>query len=1250
MSNNRKKRLSLIDFFGKSSDATSKNTKKHQRSSSDTSRTPAKSKSNPHRLTFQIPDESIVSKIDLASIPRPPAAVDPKKKYAGLQNSAHNTGSINSSSRIKSVPSKTSPLQDTAAQNENVKLTLPETPTNETEKTQTGPYGPNTPQSTQKRVVSNSSLSSSTYPNELSPIASSRNASNSTLPDFSRQTSSIYPPSTFAHDNHNNSLLPSSGTISKRSDLLRKRKPPPLSLRVKTSTEPNIAHAADIISPSDTIRVSAVDSNHPTEYDSTDSEFTPLNLIPPSTIPGNLQNAPLAADKQLNPAKNVMFSNSTTNYEPPSFHDGEHEYGDTSNNDSQNKNVHKHSRTLSSIEEITSALESFQLEHEKSFNASETSHGQMSAPEGDTDGDPAAGTLSFTSSPVSNKEKPITLNLTRELEGHNVSDVDDNEQAENTDKSKSIIVKVKDLPELENGETLDHYITKLKATVPESKPPVIGTNTEKNNLYELEKPKSMGGGESENSSASDVFFDVDEPSKDASLEENINQDKANKRLDKDTELSEPANLEVNIVTDDDAEYAGDSQSFQPSSSPQVIDDVYREKLDTCSNEDLIDPLDSSFDSFIEQMNSREEGHREDNINGDGAGKCSETQTISTGASNIPEDIVAEDGVWHRYSSATNFFNNADQLHDGKIVDDEDDDKNDVLYGNERTSTHSCDSPSLVLTPTDSKQYVNMGINLGNSSQHRAFDLGDELENNVTAVDSPELSSSKSLEDLYPTHSSDDLHDEGDDDDDDYDDDYDGYEGYADDDGSFINNAKNDHLDNDNYVPNDWGNRERETNYQASAEYVNKSMAGAATSDSSSTERGRNSGDDDDDDDVDDDVLEFSPRSPRSPRSVDSIAEMAKTPDIFRHSSICSRGIERLTGANLTGTPTGLGIGIGAREHLFITNQELDPLEEAEFNETANDEAKRAPIPDIDSNFSSSESEKQQSAGNSEEESGNENGNHQNIYDRREEPTIMPIQHSQVVTPAAPVVGVSPTFKKRRPPPSHPYTGRRSRGLSETTANPEMFLNGIAQQMKPHGNSSGDTDNDVVNKELNVSAGEKQSETSVDNANAVTESEEQGNVEDIEARKGEKCTYIESLRLKSRKTTISMKPSAQTLPIAIRQNGTISHKKIPSQQLTHSFKLRKHVMVKPKTRMLASEIDDGELPDATLIHKGQRTKVPIHPDAAVIAASEQFNKLAKQRASTTAAGDLGRFNSVFSVQPHYGNGMRLFITNPDSDDS
>lgn len=1008
----------------------------------------------------------------------------------------------------------------------------------------------------------------------------------------------------------------------------------------------------ELQSPSDTMKASAADSNHLSEYDSTDGEFTPLNLIPPTAIPAAMKSGQLSADKLLNPSKNVMFVNSTTSYEPPNFHSEDYKYN--SKDQYQDKNVHKHSRTLSSIEEITSALDSFQLEHEKSF-MSEGSQGRMET-EGDTDGDAAGGTLSFTSSPVSATERPIALHLTQDL---GKSNLNNDLAAENgaTDENNGIFVKVKDLPHLQNGETLDQYISKLKTTAPDSYLSADDNNSEKTHFLELEKPKSVGGG-SENSSASDVFFDVDEPSKDASLDGNIHRATFDEDVGDSPEQQASA---VNNMSISGNEYhSGEARSLQPNgfadlSAQDIDDDVENEVLDDYSEEDLIGPLDGSFESLVHHAKPVSIAEDEKYISGD---VIAETQTISTVASNIPESIEADDGVWERYSSATNFFNNADELHDGKIVDDDEEGNDrDALYGVKNGSTHSDSSRSLILTPTDSRPYVDMGMNLSNSSPHRDFDLGDELENNVTAV-LPETSSSRSLEDLYPTHSSDGGNEDDDDDDDaddnvendddenndqNDDDNYDRFEGYDSQDNdnmSYIVDDERNHMDIGNYTSGEDSFKQQQYSMKNKAVEANDltptdfSKGAVASGESSSEEN----------DDDDDGVLEFSPRSPRSPRSVDSIEEMAQTPEIFRHNSMCSKSLlEKASGINLTGTPTGLGIG--PRQHLVITNQEQRSLDENSLSNRNSDEIERAPIPDLESNFSY-ESRPHNLP---EDDPDNDNDNHQIIYDRREEPTVMPIQHSLVVTPAAPVIGTSSTLKKRRPPPSYPSTGRRGRGLSETTANPELFANGIAQQPKPQSNDN--ESSEAISRGF-ITVAKDQAETSVAEGGKAPVIPEQEEVnEELESRKGEKCIYIENLRLRSKKTAINTKPSVQVLPLAIRQNGTISHKKIPSQQLTHSFKSNKHMMAKPKTRMLASEINDGELPDATLIHRGQKTKVPIHPDAAVIAASEQFSKLAKQQAGTSSGGggDLGRFNSVLSVRPHYGNGMRLFITNPDSDD-
>lgn len=1319
----------MYDFFNKSSDQSSssaKNTKKHQRSSSDNT----KFLKSSHKLTFQIPDESIASHIDLSKIPHP--NFDVKKKYAGLQNNPdsnkNKSNNIDKSTNnnVNKIVNKTvasnnkvtdiidgdtSKISESAKSNQKKNIVntngqnLTSIPRSLSENKQeySGPYNNLHSGNSQRkgsRQVSNSSLSSSVYPNEMhSPILSSRDGSNNTLPDFSRQASSIYPPSTMndiIHDTKNNAAyeLKMSATI-KRSDLLKKRRPPPLSLKVNTEPSPinEPSQLSNTKSAVETIKGSAggmsaastesefsplhiipqagtsledpkVSSGviggftnpsnlrRPTEYSSTDSEFSTLNLMP-------IKNGPLSQEKQINPYKSVAFETSGMEYEPPSFQSDEYENDNKNISNSNNNNIHKHSRTLSSIEEITSALDNFQMEHEKSLNNIEDSYENPENTEA-TD-DRTGHTFSFAKSSEDNNEIPLDINLTQDLENHKVEEINGPKVEHNDSSSDELLVTVKDLPKLENGETLNSYIAKLKKKTSQNK--INENNTDGNlisnefndgahsNILELIQPKSAHN-KSETSSTSEIFYDAADNSYLKNIENKSEQIVKN---------NNDANIDRDDMNNKSVEDNVEIPSRVSAVSSNINNDVnFDSNRNEYSEDDLIgqldnhsDNLNNSFDSYPKHFISIGVNENNKDIN-NGTEKLSETQTVSTESSTLPEDIIADDGIWHRYSTTTNFLNNADDLDDGQIIDDYEN----IDNSKNNSEDNAEDINSIIITPTDNKNFVNMDITLDRSDDTpnsnaespvrpiRDFNLDDELDNNVTEIQHEE-SSTRSFDDLYPHSDDDDYNDDGNEEEINNSDNESNYDyeqvGYNYDDGFNIPYSS---IQPQNNEENNLQNKDNLHNDDISTN--NNSI-------------------------YDDDVLEF---SPKSPGSIDSIKEMAKTPDIFRHNSMCSKGLlEKMTGINLNGTPTGLGIGV--REHLVVTNHELNSVEESDFHDTIdgdtdeetkndiNDKDYGAPIPDIESNIlsgyverSSIDSdpvsnqkieEKEQS-----EEMATPNEMHQNIYDRREEPIVMPIQHSTVVTPAVPIQGISSSLKTRRPPPNYASTGRRGRGLSETTANPEMFINGITQQMKVSnsGNSNIenriDQDSKVIKDKIDSSIIKNDDlnnkNDSKNHINDNTNNNTSNNEEDIESRKGEKCTYIESLRMNGKKTTIKSKPSIQVLPIAIRQNGTISHKKIPSQQLLRSVKSHKHVIVKPKTRMLANEIDNGELPDATMIHRGQKTRVPIHPDADVIAASEQFNKLAQRQ-----SGELGRYNSVLSVRPHYGNGMKLFITNPDDDD-
>lgn len=214
-----------------------------------------------------------------------------------------------------------------------------------------------------------------------------------------------------------------------------------------------------------------------------------------------------------------------------------------------------------------------------------------------------------------------------------------------------------------------------------------------------------------------------------------------------------------------------------------------------------------------------------------------------------------------------------------------------------------------------------------------------------------------------------------------------------------------------------------------------------------------------------------------------------------------------------------------------------------------------------------------------------------IYDRREEPSVSPIQHTTVVMPVAPLLK-KPLIGKRRPVPDYPNGGRRSRGLSMTTANPELFTK------KEIGNSSG------------------------------SESDRAG--------KGQRSAYVEKLRSNGKSVNVG-KLNTSMLPVSLRRVDNNIVKKTASNA-TLLFGASK-----PRTRILASEMDDSELPDATQLHSG-KTKIPVHPDAEMIATNEEFRKMAEEEHEKSRS----RRRSSASILAPQVQRLRLFVANPDSD--
>ena len=1282
MSSNRKKRLSIIDFFGKSNESspTSKATKKkHQRSTSglgSNANEANKDTKARNRLTFTIPDESIVSNIDFRNIPSPQPLQKPNRANVQINTAIHRNTPSPKANKRPTISSPVSPVIKNGKltlSGENTRLFQTPSPVrvqsqsqsqSQPQSEQTTPsriYQNNTP--SKDRLVSNTSLSSSVYPNE------NKNVVESSPLDFARKSSSIYPPSTIPFDRSNRTGMSTSGTI-KRTDLLRKRKPPPMPLSVMTEApvpvpavrqdhnpDQDHEHEHEVVSP-DATRVSATES-----FASSGTGYSPLHLLPVAenvTMTG-FKSPPLSSDKQLDPSKNVMFTSSSVDYEPPSFISKEYDTDNLNTIQNSDNNIHKHAKTLSSIEEITNALDSFQLEHEQSFNAENAVHH-----------------TSFHSTTES-KESAVSGEATNseqkgDISGETNSVNHDISEKEERDDQEGIFLKVKDLPKINNGESLDEYINKLKelpnVELAHTSPKKANVAAEGEHLL-INTPKSLTN--SETSSTSEIFFDVRESSKDKMpLESGID--------DREPTLQYPTSEGADSVITDNIDHAVEStvndlrfathslnreesaERFTPTcehdNTPKTLSSVdsghqnglkervpvdqdYSESFVSGDSEgrapsyggdadevDLIGPLDHSFESFVKTIKSHDRSdmyHYDNDID-----KDSEVATTSTGVSDEQDLVQMDDGGWQRYSNATNFFNDADMLEDGEIIE--------TNNFPPELDTSNLDKPADVcsgdddeLTPTDDNGGAAQMHEAARASSQRDFDLDDELENNITTPIEPDAnsgsrSSTNSLEDLYPADSDGEYLD---DDDNKYTEASSSEDGSVSDASSVSYVYKDEDGDGDGVEVGDENeneNEDEEGSYAVMLDgthgngyaHIHDDVPPAYSETASSRGDGESS------------VLEFSPRSVYRKVQEDHL----KTPELNEPSP--SNLSDDATDVSQTGTPTGLGIGgrgflkvindeDGSTEFSRVSDrEELDGVR-GRFESDASideNEYRVAPIPDLDSIVDDQEETVVPT------------------YDRRETPFVRPIEHSMVVNAAAPIVGTSSyVMKSRRPPPSFPSVGRRSRGLSEATANPEMFMNGLPNKRKPS-ISEGEgavasTDPSHVNQ-TNTTGPEK-----IGKESSPTPDEPE------DTRKGEKCIYIENLRLKGRKAIISTKPPMQTLPIAIRQNGTITHKKIPSQQLS-GIRMRnnKHVAARPKTRMLASEIDDGELPDATKLHSGKKTKVPIHPDAAVIAASEQFNRLTKERSS---GGDLGRFNSVMSVRPHYGDGMRLFITNPDSDD-
>lgn len=153
--------------------------------------------------------------------------------------------------------------------------------------------------------------------------------------------------------------------------------------------------------------------------------------------------------------------------------------------------------------------------------------------------------------------------------------------------------------------------------------------------------------------------------------------------------------------------------------------------------------------------------------------------------------------------------------------------------------------------------------------------------------------------------------------------------------------------------------------------------------------------------------------------------------------------------------------------------------------------------------------------------------------------------------------------------------------------------------------------------------------------------------------GQKSLYIERLRGIGLSSYTGQQPSDKVLPIAIRPDRP-HHRRTPSHQATIASlqSSLKHGTLRPKTRMLASEIDESELPDSKLSHDLAKTKVPTDPDAEIIAVTNQLKRLTADPAQLTRReSGVNRFSSVRSARGFSlsGKQLKLFIANPDESD-
>ncbi len=254
------------------------------------------------------------------------------------------------------------------------------------------------------------------------------------------------------------------------------------------------------------------------------------------------------------------------------------------------------------------------------------------------------------------------------------------------------------------------------------------------------------------------------------------------------------------------------------------------------------------------------------------------------------------------------------------------------------------------------------------------------------------------------------------------------------------------------------------------------------------------------------------------------------------------------------------------------------------------------------------------------------------YDRREKPVVEPLAHS--------VASVS----RKRQPLDIPNEGRGRRSISISTANPGLFDNTHTKERIRYANGSGGS---ATPQQVALNSSQQSNNGSVAQGKHLRFSK---SIPEEPEGKGQKSLYVERLRGIGMVSCIRQQPPYEVLPVAIRPIRS-KHRKTPSHEATVASiqSSLKHGTLRPKTRMLASEIDESELPDSKLSHDLSKTKVPTDPDAEIIEVTNQLMRLTADPVRLSRReSNLNRFSSVRSARGLAMNGksLKLFVANPD----